>query len=621
MRHRDGSRRPPRALVLAAMLLGMACGGARGQGETPAPQTQIAPAGQQGAAGVRLGEGGSAGGLWRPGMPAAYRLALAKGDLVQGSFEGVPAALDLLDAQGGRLRRLAGAGMPTRDFMFVAPRDGDYTLRVGPPEDGSDGLLGRNATNGQEAIPHTKPAAQAGTPYRITVDAIVPLAAQHAPAAAVESPRLRALAKTLASGGGSAAFWREMSQRGTPLVEPLSEPLAGSGKEGAVSDGGAGKAVLVTFLWRGAGHGVRLFGSPAGDHDELARLGDSDVWFRSYRLPASTRLSYQLAPDVPKFDAPAAQLRRAILATAQRDPLNARVFPAAGADAFQAKSVLELPQAPPQPWVEARPGVPAGTLSLHRFESRLLGNGRDVYLYRPAGYRPGGAGQALLLVFDAHAYVSLVPTPVILDNLIAQGRIPPTAAIIVGNPSAAARSAELPPNPTFARFLAEELMPWARGQGLSAPAASTVVAGSSFGGLASAYAALRHPELFGNVLSQSGSFWWAPGPGSPLGASAPAREPEWLTREYVAAPRMPLRFYLEAGLFEGARGPGGILSTSRHLRDVLQAKGYPVRYAETASGHDYLHWRGSLACGLLALLGSDKTARGGGEGACAASGR
>jgi enterochelin esterase-like enzyme len=32
----------------------------------------------------------------------------------------------------------------------------------------------------------------------------------------------------------------------------------------------------------------------------------------------------------------------------------------------------------------------------------------------------------------------------------------------------------------------------------------TVVAGSSFGGLAATYAALRHSEVFGNVLCQSG---------------------------------------------------------------------------------------------------------------------
>ncbi|WP_420994171.1 alpha/beta hydrolase-fold protein [Cupriavidus sp. 30B13] len=526
----------------------------------------------------RIAGGASVAGSLRPGEAATYKIALARGDLVQGGFEGMPATLDLLDAGGGHLRRLAGATLPTRDFLFVAPADGDYLLAVrAPAQDDAPGALR----------------------FRLALGATVPPSAQHAPPEALESPRLRALAAG-GDAGDVAAFWREMAARGTPLVEPADADGAG---------------MLVTFLWRGARGNVRLFGSPAGDHDALARLGDSDVWFRSYRLPATTRLSYQLAPDVPELDAPAPQRRRAILATSQRDPLNPRVFAAGdaadaadAADVFGQKSVLELPGAPPQPWLAPRPAVPAGTLRRHRFDSRLLGNTRDVYLYRPAGYRPGAAGQALLVVFDAQAYVSLVPTPAILDNLIAEGRIPPTAAVIVGNPSANARSAELPPNPLFARFLAEELMPWARAQGVAAPAARTVIAGSSYGGLASAYAALRHPGLFGNVLSQSGSFWWAPGAGSALAAGTGAgeneSEPEWLARRYAEAGRLPLRFYLEAGLFEGARGPGGILSATRHLRDVLRARGYPVRYAESASGHDYLHWRGSLACGLMALIGT-----------------
>jgi len=63
---------------------------------------------------------------------------------------------------------------------------------------------------------------------------------------------------------------------------------------------------------------------------------------------------------------------------------------------------------------------------------------------------------------------------------------------------------------------------------------------------------------------------------------------------------------MEAGLFENdIRGSGGaILETSRHLRDVLLAKGYSVTYQEFPGGHDYLTWRGSLADGLIALLGT-----------------
>jgi enterochelin esterase family protein len=42
---------------------------------------------------------------------------------------------------------------------------------------------------------------------------------------------------------------------------------------------------------------------------------------------------------------------------------------------------------------------------------------------------------------------------------------------------------------------------------------------------------------------------------------------------------------------------------------VLLAKGYEVHYQQFNSGHDYLTWRGTLADGLIALVGTDAARR------------
>ncbi|MET1077066.1 MAG: enterochelin esterase [Pseudomonas sp.] len=479
----------------------------------------------------------------------ALHLRFAQGDYLSGELPGAAVQLDLQDANGRHLRRLVAGEAGHRAFQLVLPHSADYRLRL---------------------------QGAAGAAYRLQLSAVTPLAAQRSPTPALDSPRLRALQAELAAGGDSAAFWEQVRAAGTPLIEPLDE-----------------RDAWVTFLWRGAERNVRLFGGPGYDHAELARLGNSDIWFVTFRLPRETRLSYQLAPDVPELNADPGTRRRAILATAQADPFNPQAYPAKGLDGFQYDSLLELDRAPPQPWNDKHVEVPSGSVERHVFDSRLLGNRRTVYLYRPHGYRPGAADNHLLYLFDAEAYLGKVPTPTLLDNLIAAGRLPPMAAVLIDNPSMATRGVELPPNPAFARFLAEELQPWVAAQGLSVPAARTVIAGSSYGGLAASYAALQHPRLFGNVLSQSGSYWWAPA----------GQEPQWLTRAFVGAPRLPVRFYLEAGLFEAGNGQLGILETNRHLRDVLQAKGYQVHHREWASGHDYLNWRGTLAEGLLALFG------------------
>lgn len=517
----------------------------------------------QAAQAQAIAVGAPAHGRLAPRQTLHWQVRDLAGHVVQGHFDGPGAVLDVIDAEGHHLRRLAGAGNSPQSFTWQVQAGQQLQMRQGP---------------------------QAG-PYTLHLHRAWPAGpVQAAPAPpALESPRLRALAHALAEGNSNTraidAFWQERAQQGTPLIEPLSK-----------------RESLVTFLWRGtpATHGVRLFGSPSGHHDPLEHLPASDVWWASFRMPANARLSYRFAPNVPQVQGSASDNRRMILATVQRDPLNPHVFPArvdAALDAFQGASVLQLPDAPLQPWVAPRPGVAQGTLTHHEVASRILANRRSVWVYRPAHAQP----QALLVLFDAHAYREDVPTPRIVDNLMADGLIPPTAVVLVANPSAEARASELPPNPLFTRFLDEELMPWVSAQGLAPGAEATVIAGSSFGGLASAYAALQLPHWFGGVLSLSGSYWWAP----------PGEIPGFMQRAYAQAPQHPVRFYLDAGRYEVARaGQDGILETNRHLGDVLRAKGYAVTQREHPTGHDYLHWQGALGCGLVALLNPERFQQG-----------
>lgn len=497
------------------------------------------------------------------GMAQQVQLQVPEGAVVQLRFAGAGLHLDLRDAQGQHIRRLAEDGRGVQTAMWRSLGAQQEQLWVVPAE---------------------KNFAAAPFTLQVLNTWQAQGAEQPKPDETPMGPQLKRLQQALVQGQSTEAFWQQVQQQGTPLVEPWE-----------------GGQLLVTFLWRDRGNqNVRLFGSPSGDHNPLRKLDGSDVWWTSVVMDPRARLSYALAPDVPKV-ANAAQQRRMILATLQRDPLNPHTFPAQLAtqavDRFQGRSVLQLPQAPKQPWVQARSDVPQGTLTRHVVHSQIFGNDRDVWTYVPAGAEP----QNLLVLFDAHAFVHDVPTPRILDNLMADGLLPNTAAVIVGNASPEARGQELPPNPKFAQFMAEELMPWVREQGLAQMARHTVVAGSSYGGLVSSYLGLMHPELFGNVLSMSGSYWWAP-QGEPAG---------WMQRAWQTLPSpMPhVRFYIDAGTFEKGRGGReGILETSRALGDILRERGLQVTQREWVSGHDYVQWQASLGCGLVALLAPQKMA-------------
>jgi enterochelin esterase family protein len=209
-----------------------------------------------------------------------------------------------------------------------------------------------------------------------------------------------------------------------------------------------------------------------------------------------------------------------------------------------------------------------------------------------------------------------------LDNLIliAARMIPATVVVMVHNVRDR-RLVDLVANPEFADFMSSELIPWVRtNYNVTRQSSRTVIAGKSAGGVAAAYLGLRHSEVFGNVFSQSGAFWWSPehsrgvcaskcpedGGQRPDPDSRDSRtEENWIARQFTTRPKLPVRFFLEAGTFEvDKEGTGGnILEATRTLRDVLLSKGYEVHFQQFVSGHDDLSWRGTFAEGLTALLG------------------
>jgi len=257
-------------------------------------------------------------------------------------------------------------------------------------------------------------------------------------------------------------------------------------------------------------------------------------------------------------------------------------------------SIAAMPRAPSESWIVKSPEVPAGTVTQHAFRSAILSNERTIWVYTPSGYVANAqAGYPLLMLFDGFSYQNWIPGPVTLDNLTHAGRIPPMVAVLIGN-ARDSRSSELGNNPALVECLSKEVLPWVHDHwNVTSDPARSIVGGYSFGGLAAAFVALRRPDLFGNVLSQSGAFW--------RGNDKDVKW-EWLVGQYEAAPRLPLRFFLEAGVLEDVSRDGPtLLAANRRLVSVLKRKGYAVVYQEVGGTHEPVQWRGEFAEGLMSL--------------------
>jgi enterochelin esterase-like enzyme len=397
----------------------------------------------------------------------------------------------------------------------------------------------------------------------------------------LESPTLLRVREQLAVGNKQQVleqFWQEVQERGTPLIEHME---------------GHDDQSLVSYLYRGDQEveSVLIYSVfPSINwktENQLEKVPGTDIWWKTSVAKNEIRALYYFWVNDKEEEDFQTRFSRGL-----HDPLNPHINiwpadPETGTHELVG-SMLEMPQAEAQTLCEYDPQIPHGNVELHRILERGTDVSRRVYVYTPPGYSREDTPYDLLIMMDGWTYVHKVPTPTILDNLIASGQIPPMVAVLVDHQD---RMVDLTCNDAFLRFLAEELLPWVR-QNFNATddPARVILGGSSLGGLFSMYAAFRYPELFGNVISQSGSYWWDPNG---------ERCTDWLGRQMTQVERVPINIYLELGILEGPT----MQKANRSMRDLLLEHGYPVQYHEVAGGHDYSCWRGTLTHGLLAVVG------------------
>lgn len=322
----------------------------------------------------------------------------------------------------------------------------------------------------------------------------------------------------------------------------------------------------ITILWEGktAPYLLDDIHNWEEDPQTLVPIG-SELW--SFSMP--------LAPD--------AYLEYAFWdpTTGERlpDPLNPNII-WNGINAYN--HYFYMPQVGPSPLIQPIPGNAKGKVTRYQVPTReyAVGLNRMVYLYQPPVKTP----VPLVVVYDGPDYLKRACLNVIVDNLIAANRVCPFAMAMVQN-GGRARSLEYSCSDATLGFVFECVIPLAQEHlTISPPGGEPYgILGASMGGLMALYTGMRMPQVFGKVLSQSGSFTLL--------------EHELVVMDLVNyAPPPDINIWMDAGRYEW------LLDDNRKMFSLLKEKQYKVRYYEFSGGHNYTAWRDDIWRGLEALF-------------------
>ncbi|HTZ72477.1 MAG TPA: alpha/beta hydrolase-fold protein [Candidatus Aquilonibacter sp.] len=209
---------------------------------------------------------------------------------------------------------------------------------------------------------------------------------------------------------------------------------------------------------------------------------------------------------------------------------------------------------------------------------------RKVAVYVPAQYTPGTAAP---FIVGADGPDQMLFT--VLDNLIAEKKVPVMIAISIGNGSGDAQGSERgleydTMSGLYAEWVQKEVLPLVESKfnvKLTNDPDGRATMGGSSGGSCALIMAWYHPEWYHRVLTYSGTYvnqQWPYNPEAPHGA--------WEFHEHLIpdSPRKPIRIWLEVGDRDNYNpnamrdGMHDWVVANEDMAKVLAAKGYHYQF-------------------------------------------
>ena len=372
-------------------------------------------------------------------------------------------------------------------------------------------------------------------------------------------------------------FWENAKLNGLPHVE----------KDSAYSD-----YVWVTFIHRDSSENKDISFEVFGIYSEyrfgdmkMHRLKNTDLYYRSYMIPNDMCFSYRFIVE----DTVANKISKTV------DNYNHNLIPN-GEKRSYSYSVLDLSTCKPD-WNTKRYNNLNSKIDTLKYTDGIVNKNRNIYVYLPPDYDNNRKKPyPVIYLFDAFIYLNRVEVPNILDNLITEEKIEPMIAVLFGT-YRNSRGVLLPINFEFKDEFMTRILPLIRGSyNTSLNSKNNIIGGMSYGGLAATFIAFYHPDVFGKVLSQSGSFWRDKELTDNYGNEI---RNDWMINEFFKAEKRPIKIFLDWGLQENM-----VLGSNRKMTRILKSKGYNIKYIEFNGWHDWSNSRKTFPDGLMYLLGN-----------------
>jgi enterochelin esterase family protein len=330
----------------------------------------------------------------------------------------------------------------------------------------------------------------------------------------------------------------------------------------------------ATFVWKGRTP-PNLVGDFTGwdvENPAIMVKSEPGVWTYQLSLPPDAYIEYGFQKGEDRI----------------RDPYNPRQTPN-GVGGYN--NYFCMPEYKPTTLARKNRKISRGSITEHALPTEyfLSGKKRMIHLYQPPVTEP----VPLVVVWDGQDYLNRIHLNLIVDNLISQGRIRPLALALVDNGGQKARMVEYACSEASMALLMIEVLPLAKKElnliDINAIPGAFGVLGASMGGLMALYTGTRIPQVFGNVLSQSGAFSWG--------------DFDMVVFDLLKQGEVrPLKIWMDVGIYDLA----GLLASNQRMQTMLNQMGYPLTYREYHAGHNYPAWRDDIWRGLEALYGVGK---------------